>query len=206
MAKDLRQTIEAGLNIGLSASANTRLRSAMQEAMQQMNGIRFVAILDENTGLLYEGKIDPGLERSWRTHLQHNDNLWQQSHPEYLEMGMSFSNNFNLRIGAVMIGYERAPIEQAMAEMRRKLLLDTLQTLALAALLITVGVYLLTRKLQRDLHTVAGHLDAIVDSQQAPQLPPGVFEREAAEEIDQFANLSHRMLHNMRQAEEKPAK
>ncbi len=197
LAHDLRQSIEAGLNLGLAPSANTRLHAMMQEAMRQQEGARFIAVIDDSGALLAEGEVDKNALPQWRARLQQSDSHWQQAHPDYLELGMPFVNSFNLKSGAVLIACQRAPIEQAMADMRRRLLLDALQALALAAICTLAGVYWLMRPLQQQLQQLRGVIDGVLHAPEPPLVPAQLLDAQAEQDLQQFSNVAHRVLQQL---------
>jgi hypothetical protein len=47
VARDLRQAIEAGLNVGLAPSNNTQLEKALATAQDHTEGLRFAVVIDE---------------------------------------------------------------------------------------------------------------------------------------------------------------
>lgn len=206
VAKDLRQSIEAGLNIGLPPAANTRLRPAMEDLAKQQAGTQYIAIFDDQGAFILQGAVPDAVRLEWQNKLRVSENYWQTSRSDTLELGMPFHNNFNLKTGAVVIGYARQPIENAMADMRRRLLLDTLQTLLLAAACTMAGVYLLTRKMEQELSAVQDVVDKISTSEQAPQLAANTLDATVQQDLNMFAHLSHRALRNLDAAQQKENK
>lgn len=193
LAKDLRQSVESGLNIGLSPAANTSLRPILKSLLQQQIGTRFIAVLDESGNILSEGALDTNTSFAWREKLQHHDEYWQASSAQTLELGMPIHNSFNLKVGAVVVGYDKLAIEYALADMQRKLIFDTLLVIALCALLTLVGVWWLTRPLERELKSISGVLNQIGEGEHAPQLPAKL-DAGMQEDINLFAHMSHRVL------------
>ena len=66
VARDLRQAIEAGLNVGLSPRNNTQLDSALAIAKDHTAGLRFAVVIDEKAnrtvevgGGIADDKVDP---------------------------------------------------------------------------------------------------------------------------------------------------
>ncbi len=198
VANDLRQTVEAGLDVGLDPAANTRLLPTMQELAKQQSGTRYIAIVPAHGEIIGQGAIGPGAAPDWQTRMQNVDTYWQVSRPDSLEIGMPIRNNFNLKIAAVVIGYDRVAIEDAMSAMRRKLIVDTLQMLAAAVLVIIVGVKIITRQLGDELAAIGEVIDRVLTDAQPPLLPESEMDPKLADDINMFANLSHRTLRALR--------
>jgi hypothetical protein len=194
VANDLRQTVEAGLNIGLEPDANARLLPAMQELTKQQAGTRFIAVLQSNGAVINEGAVAPDAVPDWQHRMHTADSYWQANRGDNVELGMIIRNNFNLKVGAVVIGYDRLAIEDAMAAMRRKLLVDTVQILAAASVLILLGVNLITRKLGGQLESISRVVDRVLTEPDPPLLPEDALDQKLADDVNMFANLSHRAL------------
>jgi sensor histidine kinase regulating citrate/malate metabolism len=197
MGKDLRQTIETGLNIGLSASENTNLRPTMKELAKRQNDTRYIAIVNDVGGIVIkEGEIP---DDNWKTRFTQteNDAYWRATDAETFQIGMPFYNNFNIKIGAVIIGYDRVVIEAATSDMLRKLALNLLQSLILSAAVIFAGAYLLTRKLKRELAVIDKNIEASLNDE--PQnLAEGALGSHVAWDINAFAILSRDIVHEMK--------
>jgi len=54
VARDLRQAIESGLNVGLAPRSNTQLATSLAVAKDHTEGVRFAAIIDEAAKKLVE--------------------------------------------------------------------------------------------------------------------------------------------------------
>src|SRR6476619_8648793 len=64
VARDLRQAIEAGLNVGLAPKNNTQLEKALESARDNTEGLRFAVVVDERANLTVAvGEAEP--EQSW---------------------------------------------------------------------------------------------------------------------------------------------
>src|SRR4051812_38714312 len=54
VARDLRQAIETGLNVGLAPRNNTQLGKDLEIARDHTEGLRFAVVIDENGNRLVE--------------------------------------------------------------------------------------------------------------------------------------------------------
>jgi hypothetical protein len=69
VSRDLRQAIEAGLNVGLSPRNNTQLDEALAIAKDSTAGLRFAVVIDEKANRTVEvGEATP--EQDWLKRLQ----------------------------------------------------------------------------------------------------------------------------------------
>jgi hypothetical protein len=69
VARDLRQAIEAGLNVGLAPRNNTQLDNALAVAKDHTEGLRFAVVIDEKANRTVQvGEAAP--EQDWLKRLQ----------------------------------------------------------------------------------------------------------------------------------------
>lgn len=198
VAKDVRQTVLGGLNVGLTPAENVPLLPAIRAQLGRENGIRFIGVLDESGAVIGAGRIDPGGAARWRNKLAETAPTasWQRFEAGVIEIGIPFVNNYNVKAGAVVIGYDRRPIERAASHMLRMLAADMAISLVVLALLTFTGVYFLTHKFFTVLAGVAATIDASGGagggakplSVEGDYLGAGV-----AQEINAFTEASHRL-------------
>src|SRR3977135_3600764 len=69
VARDLRQAIESGLNVGLAPRSNTQLATSLTIAKDHTDGVRFAVVIDQAAKRLVEvGAADTN--QDWTHHLQ----------------------------------------------------------------------------------------------------------------------------------------
>lgn len=188
MAKDLRQTIESGLNIGISPAENIHLRPIMRQLAATQSATRFIGVIDENGIVVQQGEIADAAKATWKVQSQHSEEFWHTTSANTFQINMPFSNNFNLRVGIIVVAYDRPTIENALQGMLHKLAWDLLVAIALCAGFIFTGCWLLTRKLARELSQAS---NAITDLGNEPQrLNFGLLGEEVSAGIDVFASHS----------------
>jgi hypothetical protein len=197
LGKDLRQTIETGLNNGLSPAENTRIRPAMSEAAEQQLGTRFIAIVDAAGAILSEGTVPADAAGEWQSRLSHTgaDTFWHAQQSDTYQIGLPFTNSFNIKTGAVVIAYDRAMIERATTRMLYQLCLDMLKTFAVFAVFTLAGVHALTRRLHRELAAAGDKIDRTLAAVHQPQarIDSAVLGANITDQMNDFENLSRRV-------------
>src|SRR5262245_53700052 len=116
VARELRQAIEAGLNVGLAPRNNTQLETALATAQERTEGLRFAVVIDEQANRTVEvGMAAP--EQDWLKRLQDvGDGLsWIGEGRDTYQVGLPFRNSFGVTVGAVILGYDKAAIDRATA-------------------------------------------------------------------------------------------
>lgn len=205
LAKDMRQSIVAGLNIGLRPSEDEHLQAGLAEMARRFEGIGYIGVLDESGRLLGQGRLPQQPADSWKKRIAATeaDAYWQAKTADTYQIGLPFVNNFGIKVGAVVIGYERKPIERNIGDMRRRMTVDVAQTLFLMALLTMAGVTILTRRLAADLSTVGGTIDGALGAATPPQVDGHLLGEEVAHDINEFTTASHRLASQMTRLEHK---
>lgn len=195
VAKDVRQSVLTGLNVGIRPAENTRLLPSIKEQTRRERGIRFIAVIDEFGAIVGDGKIAAGAPARWHDRLATTrPDSWQTSDAETMEIGLPFLNNFNIKAGAVVIGYDKLAIESAASDMLRKLAVDVVVTLAVLVILTFAGVYVVTRKFSRVLSGVAATLDASLNEGAALTVDGDFLGAGVSREINDFTALSHGLV------------
>jgi hypothetical protein len=148
VARDLRETVEVGLNLGLSPQSNTELDGLVFSIKEKTEGLRFLVIIDEKGSQLnHAGAVSSELE--WAKRL--DGNSWTDEDSESYQVGLPFRNNFGIVVGAVIIGYDKSALELAVNAMRNSLVIDWLYAVGAVFVTMLSGVWFLTIQLQRDL-------------------------------------------------------
>lgn len=193
LVKDLRQAVESGLNIGLRPAENETLLPLLRQVAHRHGGISYIVLLDDMGGILGVGKYPMLAATNWKELLLATpvDQYWQSGDRGAAQLGVVFANSFNVKIGAVVIGYDMAGLELASNAMLWKLIQDTVMVLILMASITLVAVYYLTRQFTRDLKMVGDNIAATLDPELPAPLARDVFGSGVAEEINQFSLLMH---------------
>jgi hypothetical protein len=191
VAKDLRQTVVAGLNVGLVPAENVRLAPTIHELLQRESGIRFLSVLDVS-GSVIGSPASPAQVAAWRGQLNNTapDAYWQSGDADTLQIGVPFVNNFNLVAGAVIIGYDRLAIENATGDMKRRLALDVAAVVGVLAALTLAAVYLLTRRFSAELGSVGRSLDAALEGEPPHKVDAEFISGGEAQDLYDFSVLS----------------
>jgi sensor histidine kinase regulating citrate/malate metabolism len=171
VARDLRQAIEAGLNVGLAPRNNTQLDSALSTAKDYTAGLRFAVVVDElGNRTITVGAAAP--EQDWAMRLQNigNELSWVGESRDTYQVGLPFRNSFGVMVGAVILGYDKVAIDRANAEMRFALLLNWLLAVAVLTILALLGVRMVTRHLESELTQAEAALDEAQPGAAVPTL------------------------------------
>lgn len=204
LAKDTRQSIVAGLNIGLRPSEDEHLQSSLGEMARRYEGIRYIGVLDESGRLIGQGQLPQQSAERWKKRVEATDAdaYWQAGSADTYQVGLPFVNNFGIKIGAVVIGYERKPIEANIGDMLRKMAVDVAQTLVLMTVLTMAGVYVLTRRLAGDLNEVGATIDSALGADTPPLIDEHLLGEDVARDINEFTTISHKLASQLSRLEQ----
>ncbi|KAF0815370.1 hypothetical protein IGB42_00451 [Andreprevotia sp. IGB-42] len=191
LGKDVRQAIESGLNVGLDPAANTRLEGLLGQLRQESAGVQFMAVVDEaGKQLVATGTLPAGQDWAVTPASAPAQNDWQKQDDALYYLGLPYRNSFGVAIGSLVIGYPRSAIDNATTAMRLRLLrLWLLVSLAVFAVT-PLAVWLLTRKMSRELDLAAHAIDHALDPD-PPEIPQfKALGEELAQDIPQFIRSS----------------
>lgn len=196
VAKDLRQSVLSGLDLGLAPAENVQLQTMLRELRRRESGIRYLGVQDDAGHVIGEGVLDPARSEGWRRRLRDTaaDGAWYDADPTTLELGIPIINNFNIKVGAVVIGYDRVAIEQATGAMALQLAGDTLLALGLLATLSCTGVYLLTLRFAASVSGVSQALGAGLGGTGPTQIADSYLGPGVAEDISSFSTASRKLM------------
>lgn len=167
VARDLRQAIEVGLNIGLAPRDNLELAREIAAARDRTVGLRFAAVIDEQGRRLMEVGA-AGAEQDWGLRLDGQG--WLGEDAASYQIGLPYRNSFGLISGAIILGYDKAEIDRATAKMRQALLIDWVIAVLAISLLVMLGTWLITRRLRHELDVAESVLKAPYHGGAAPKL------------------------------------
>lgn len=204
LAKDVRQGIVSDLNIGLHPSEDLYLMPALTEMARRYDGIRYIGVVDESGRPISQGEFPALPAQAWKDKIAATatDTYWQSSDAQAYQIGLTFTNNFNLKAGAVVIGYDRKRIERAVADMMRKMCVDAVKVLVLLTALALAGVYFLTRRFSAELAQVGATLDAMFDAAEPPFVADHMLGEDVATNINDFSAMSHRVVREIARLEQ----
>ncbi|MFC4159105.1 hypothetical protein [Chitinimonas lacunae] len=188
LARDLRQTVEAGMNIGLTPAANERLPQILNGLRLRHSGISFAGLSNqEGRWLLGNGDVPEQSADYWRDHAAATaaDSWWRARSGDSYLVGLSYVNNFGVKEGAVVIAYDRRGIDEITDAMLTRLAQAALATQLLFTLLSLIGAWLLTRRFTSQIDQVAGSLD-LMARDEAVRLPPNQLDQSLQEGVQRF--------------------
>jgi len=171
VARDLRQAIEAGLNVGLAPRSNTELEKALANTRDHTEGLRFAVVTDE----LGNRTIEVGnaaTEQDWLKRIQGVGSAlsWVGEGRDTYQVGLPFQNSFGVTVGAVILGYDKAAIDRATAAMRVSLLIDWLLAVAVLTVIALFGIRMVTRQFESELTQAEAALDEAQTGRPVPEL------------------------------------
>ncbi|MBX9847387.1 MAG: hypothetical protein K2Z80_36975 [Xanthobacteraceae bacterium] len=168
VARDLRQAIETGLNVGLEPRSNTQLEKAHANARDHTEGLRFAVVIDDKASRMVEvGTAPPG--QDWLKRIQSigqqspqdssQESSWVGEGPDTYQVGLPFQNSFGVTGGAVILGYDKTAIDRATSAMLFTLLADWLLAVFVLTIVTLLGVRAVTRPLELELTQAEAALD-----------------------------------------------
>jgi sensor histidine kinase regulating citrate/malate metabolism len=196
LAKDVRQSVVSDLNIGLHPSEDMYLIPALTEMARRYDGMRYIGVVDESGSPIGQGAFPLLPAQHWKDRIAATaaDSYWQSSEADTFQIGLPFLNNFNVKAGAVVIGYDRVRIEHAIDDMLRKMYVNALEILSLLTVLALGAVYFLTRRVSVGLAQVATVLDTTLEAPEPPVVADYMLGTDVARNINEFAAMSHRVV------------
>lgn len=193
LAKDLRQTVEAGMNIGLVPAANERLPQILAGLRTLHSNITFAGLSSE-TGrwLLTHGDVPEQDAAYWREHVATTaaDGWWRARSGDSYLVGLSYVNNFGVKEGAVVIAYDKRDIDLATDAMLTELALDALLTQLAFTVLSLGGAWVLTRRFTRELGRVSEALGEMAEGRRV-ELPRGDLDEGLHQGVQRFIDQIH---------------
>jgi len=152
VARDLRQAIESGLNVGLAPRSNTEIATSLAVAKDHIEGVRFAAVIDEAAKRLV-GVGDAAANQDWLRRMQRvgEELSWLGEDDDTYQVGLSYRNSFGVIVGAVVLGYDKAAIDRATGAMAFTLFVDWVGAVLLLTTLTVLGIWRLTRELESEL-------------------------------------------------------
>jgi hypothetical protein len=191
VARDLRQAIESGLNVGLAPRSNTQLATSLTIVKDHTDGVRFAVVIDQVAKRLVEVG-EAAANQDWLRRLQRVGEIvsWLGEDDDTYQVGLPFRNSFGVIVGAVVLGYDKAAIDRATAAMGFALFVDWIQAVVLMTALTVLGIWWLTRGLESELTQAEEALAHALSDAPVPDLRLPVLGEEIARGIPEFIERS----------------
>lgn len=153
LANDLKQSIEYALNLGLPLGQLTQAQQLMTEIKSREPNIRFIHVFSDQGKFIFSTEPDTigtPVNTAWLGHLDRvkQNAHWQDASEQAYLVAIPVVNNFDVKVGAVLIGYSKQEFDKKAEVMQHRLGLDALSVLAGFLLLTIAGVFLILRKLE----------------------------------------------------------
>jgi len=191
VARDLRQAIESGLNVGLAPRSNTQLAASLAVAKDHIDGVRFAVVIDETAKRLV-GVGDAAANQDWLRRLQRvgEELSWLGEDDDTYQVGLPYRNSFGVIVGAVVLGYDKVAIDRATAAMAFTLFVDWVGAVLLLTTLTVLGIWRLTRELDSELTQAEAALAHALSDEPVGDLRLPVLGEEIARGIPEFIERS----------------
>jgi len=192
VARDLRQAIEVGLNVGLAPKNNTQLDKALAASKDHTEGLRFAVVIDAQGKRLVEvGGAAPN--QGWLKRLEGigEESSWLGEDADTYQVGLPYRNSFGITVGAVILGYDKAAIDRATAGTRLTLFANWLAAAVLLTVLTLLGVWWITRRLESELAQAEGALADPLSGASIPPLQLPLLGPQIERGISDFVRQSH---------------
>ncbi len=162
LGKDIRQTVEAGLSLGLTPEQNARLPLLFKELQSAWPAIRYAGVVNTAAQpILGAGQAAKEGRASWHERIQAGtpDGIWHWRADHESAVGLTIADNFGGKAGAVVIVYDDREVAAAASTMATQLLWRALGVMLAASLLAWLGAWWLTRALAAELDAAEAVLD-----------------------------------------------
>lgn len=167
LGKDVRQSVDAVLSLGLSPQQNARLPVYFGELRRAWPAIRFAGLIDNNAKpLIGAGTLASTGLSTWRDLIaaKQTDGIWHWRADHESAIGLTVLNNFGQKMGAVVIRYDDREAVAASNAIVGELVWRALLVILGSTVIALVGTWWLTRDLADELRTA----DAVLHGADLP--------------------------------------
>ncbi len=167
IAKDLKNTIEYNINLGLSLSEAKNLQEVLHDILSLDKDIAFIKIFNARGNILFDtdsAKIDTQVPEDWVAALNKTDPKglsFSDPTGETLVIGVPIEDNFKVLAGAFALGYTASVQNKAVFDMLGYLLKFLVAVLTCFSVLTFFFVHLLSKGFTRHLEEITGFLDTL---------------------------------------------
>lgn len=149
LAKDVRQSIEYGLNLGFSLAEMKNLRALVGEVASQNPAIRSVAVLDSRGEVLFSSQgsqVGPHSSvGGWPAAVEPKAQRIATMEEGANTVSVPITNPFGATVGRVVLSYYDSAKAEKMNALLVFLLGNVAMVMVLMVLVVSPGVYLMTR-------------------------------------------------------------
>lgn len=148
---DMKNTVEYGLNLGLSLSELQNIQKVIEGIKEKDSEIVSIKVFDDKGASVFdtegvsEGEMIP---EEWRKiHEESGKDLWNMAFKESFVIGVPLYNNFDVMVGGLAISYSKAHIEGTVKKMGFFMGKSVIITLLVFALITVIGMGFFLRKI-----------------------------------------------------------
>lgn len=199
LANDIKQTIEYSLNLGLPLGQLEQAQRLLDEIKLRMPSILFIRVFNDQKNIAFATEpalIGKPIDPAWFDIIDRTrkDAHWHGEDDAAYLVAVPIVNNFDVKVGAVVVGYSKAQFEANSTLMGQRLMMDTLGVTVVTLLLMLIGIRLIMRKIEPGMVQVEQSLDRFLDDPNAP-LPTAAAAGSALEhDIAEFEQASRQAL------------
>lgn len=173
LANDIKQTIEYSLNLGLPLGQLEQAQRLLDEIKLRMPSILFIRVFNDQRTIAFATEpalIGQSIAPTWFDIIDRTgkDAHWHGEDDAAYLVAVPLVNNFDVKVGAVVVGYSRAKFDAQSTFMGQRLMMDTLGVTVVTLLLMLVGIRLIMREIEPGMAQVEQSLDRFLDDPNAP--------------------------------------
>ncbi len=211
IAKDLKNTIEYNINLGLSLSEAKNLQDVINDILKLDKDIAFIKIFNARGGILFDTDstgINTQVSEDWVAALHaagQNELSFSDPSGKNIVIGIPIQDNFNTMAGAFALGYAASVQNNAISDMFGYLLKFLVTVLVCFSMLTFFFVHILSRGFTRHLDDITGFLDTLCRDESLgslgnPVTPPGYI---FSTELGRFKDTTCQALWEIRETEKR---
>ena len=174
IAKDLKNTIEYNINLGLSLSEAKNLQDVLHDILKLDKDITFIKIFNAKGNILFDtdsAGVGTQAPEDWVATLNKADPSglsFSDPSGKNLVIGIPIEDNFNVMAGAFALGYAASVQDEAVSGMLGYLLKFLVAVLACFSILTFFFVHILSKGFTRHLEDITDFLNTLCREE-----PPG---------------------------------
>lgn len=199
IAKDLQNTAEYGLNLGLSLPELVNIQEVINDVVREQRDIVFIRLFNDRGKVIFDtdrGGKDGSVPNEWTEKLagMDSESMSKSVYDDARVVLLPLMNTFNIKAGALALGFSKSHIAVPVKEMLIYLFRYFVMLSAIFAAITLAGVSLFSRNVVRDFSTMLSVLKGYSVSGSAPmtdmQLQLVEFREKSAEAMRKIEDAS----------------
>ena len=199
IAKDLQNTAEYGLNLGLSLPELVNIQEVINDVVREQRDIVFIRLFNDRGKVIFDTDregIDGSVPNEWTEKLagMDSESMSKSVYDDARVVLLPLMNTFNIKTGALALGFSKSHIAIPVKEMLIYLFRYFAMLSAIFAAITLAGVSLFSRNVVRDFSMMLSVLKGYSVSGSAPmtdmQLQLVEFREKSAEAMRKIEDAS----------------